>query len=89
ASKGGTLDEVDDAHVSRTPMVLDKKGWSDVSDLLSGALNRLLEIQAEASERIAESGDTGVLAKVNLMHFKSPDPDEVATPGKAAEETAS
>src|SRR5690348_4935969 len=26
ASKGGTLDEVDDAHISRTPMVLDKQG---------------------------------------------------------------
>jgi DNA-binding transcriptional ArsR family regulator len=78
ASKGGTLDEVDDAHISRTPMVLDQKGWSDVSDLLDSALDRLLEIQGEASARIAESGEGGILAKAHLLHFKSPSPDESA-----------
>jgi DNA-binding transcriptional ArsR family regulator len=72
ASKAGTLDEVDDMHISRTPMVLDTEGWSDVSDTLKGALARILEIQAEASERLAKSDEPGVLAKVNLMHFKSP-----------------
>jgi hypothetical protein len=75
ASKAGTLDEVDDMHISRTPVVLDKQGWSDVSDTLKGALERILEIQAETSERLAQSGETGVLAKVNLMHFKSPNSD--------------
>jgi predicted ArsR family transcriptional regulator len=72
ASKAGTLDEVDDMHISRTPMVLDKEGWIDVSDTLKGALERILEIQAEASARLAKSDEPGVLAKVNLMHFKSP-----------------
>jgi hypothetical protein len=76
ASKAGTLDEVDDMHISRTPLVLDKQGWSDVSDTLKGALERILEIQAETSERLAKSGETGVLAKVNLMHFKSPSSED-------------
>ena len=75
ASKSGTLDEVDDMHLSRTPMVLDRQGWDDVSGALKECLDRLLEIQAEASERMAESGEAGVLAKVNLMHFKSPSAD--------------
>lgn len=88
ASKGGTLDQVDDAHVSRTPMVLDQQGWSDVSDLLNGALNRLLEIQAEASERIAAGSEEGVLAKVHLLHFKSPTADELKAAEKAAKEKA-
>jgi DNA-binding transcriptional ArsR family regulator len=79
ASKGETLDEVDDAHISRTPMVLDQQGWSDVADLLSGALDRLLEIQTESSGRTAESGEPGTLAKVHLLHFKSPNPDELKT----------
>jgi predicted ArsR family transcriptional regulator len=78
ASKAGTLDEVDDMHLSRTPMVLDGKGWKDVSETLKGALDRLLEIQTEASQRTAESGEPGTLAKVHLMHFKSPNSDELA-----------
>lgn len=72
ASKAGTLDEVEEIHLSRTPMVLDSKGWADVSDTLNGALDRLLEIQTEASKRIAESDEEGALAKVAMLHFKSP-----------------
>jgi DNA-binding transcriptional ArsR family regulator len=77
ASKAGTLNEVDDIHLSRTPMVLDRQGWADVSDALKGSLERLLEIQSEASERLAKSDEQGILAKVNLMHFKSPNAGEL------------
>ena len=73
ASKSGTLDEVEDLHLSRTPMVVDKQGWAEVVDLLNGTLDRVLEIQAEASERIVSGDETGILSKVHLLHFKSPD----------------
>lgn len=89
ASKAGTLDEVDDMHISRTPMVLDQQGWSEVSELLDGALDRLLEIQAESSERIATAGDEGTLAKVHLMHFKSPTAEELEKIQGAAGEAKS
>ena len=87
ASKAGTLDEVEDIHLSRTPMVLDTQGWGDVSKALKDSLDRLLEIQTEASERIAESGDAGVLAKVHMMHFKSPSSDELSKVQESSEET--
>jgi DNA-binding transcriptional ArsR family regulator len=94
AVTGDTFDEVEDRHLSRTPMVVDKQGWSDVSALLAETLDRVLEIQAEASQRIAGSGDTGMLAKVMMLHFKSPDPKPEADveaevdAEAAAEETA-
>jgi predicted ArsR family transcriptional regulator len=68
----GTLDELEDRHLSRTPMVVDKKGWEDTVDLLAGTLERLLEIQTEASERLASSDEESMLAKVVMLHFKSP-----------------
>jgi DNA-binding transcriptional ArsR family regulator len=77
ASSGGTLEEVDDLHITRTPMVLDKEGWEDVSKLLQDALDRLPEIQAEATNRMAVSKEPGALAKVHMMHFKSPSADEL------------
>ena len=83
ASSSGTLDQVDDLHLSRTPMVVDKQGWADASTLLSDTLDRILEIQAESSARIAEGDEPGILSKVHLLHFKSPDPKS-----KAAEEAA-
>lgn len=80
ASTRGTLDEVDDLHLSRTPMVVDKQGWADVSSLLSETLDRVLEIQTEASARIAEGSEPGILSKVHMLHFKSPEPDAPAAP---------
>lgn len=68
----GTFDEIEDRHLSRVPMVVDKQGWGDVATLLEGTLERLLEIQAEASERIANGDESGMLTKVEMLHFKSP-----------------
>ena len=73
-----TFDEVEDRHLSRTPMVVDRQGWSDVAGLLGETLDRVLEIQAEASGRIAGSGEKGMPAKVMMLHFRSPDPEPEA-----------
>jgi hypothetical protein len=78
ASNSGTLDEVEDLHLSRTPMVVDKQGWADVSSLLKGTLDRVLEIQTEASERIAAGEEPGILSKVHMLHFKSPTAEAAA-----------
>jgi hypothetical protein len=78
ASKAGTLEEVDDIHISRTPVVLDKQGWDEVSNLLKGTFDQLMKIQTAASERVAASNDEGILAKVHLMHFKSPKLNQLA-----------
>lgn len=87
----GTFDEMEDRHLSRTPLVLDKKGWEDAGGLLAETLDRLLAIQAEASERLTKSGEESMLAKVVMLHFKSPSPDEgdEASPASKAKQTAS
>lgn len=91
ASNSGTLDEVDDLHLSRTPMVVDKQGWTDVSELLRQTLDRVLEIQAEASKRLAEGGEEeeGILSKVHMLHFKSPaaQPEADSEPADGGEQS--
>jgi DNA-binding transcriptional ArsR family regulator len=82
-----TFDEIADRHLSRTPMVVDKRGWDEVATLLGETLDRVLEIQAGASERIAASDEAGMLAKVEILHFKSPSPE--ATPAPESKPTAS
>jgi hypothetical protein len=74
----GTFDEIEDRHLSRVPMVVDKQAWGDVAELLNSTLDRLLEIQAQASERIAGSSEEGMLTKVEMLHFKSPEPEPEA-----------
>jgi DNA-binding transcriptional ArsR family regulator len=67
-----TFDELDDRHLSRTPMVVDRKGWEDTAEVLADTLERLIEIQAEATTRMSESGEEGIHSKALILHFKSP-----------------
>jgi DNA-binding transcriptional ArsR family regulator len=69
-----TFDALDDRHLSRTPMVVDKQGWTEVASLLADTLDRVLEIQAESSARLATGDESGMLSKVEILHFKSPEP---------------
>jgi DNA-binding transcriptional ArsR family regulator len=71
AAKGGGFDRAD-AHVSRTPLVLDEKGWEEVSEILTDTLDRLVEAQADAAERIAGEGtaDAGIASTVAVLHFE-------------------
>jgi predicted ArsR family transcriptional regulator len=93
AVSSNTFDELDDRHLSRTPMVVDKQGWDDASALLGETLDRLLAIQTEASQRLAANEESGMLSKVVMLHFKSPDlngegPAAPAEPVVAAEPVA-
>ena len=56
-------------------MVVDEQGWGEVATLLGETLDRVLEIQAESSERLADSDEAGHALKVEMMHFKSPAPE--------------
>jgi DNA-binding transcriptional ArsR family regulator len=86
AVKSGTMNELDDTHVSRTPMIVDKQGWEETATLLNETLDRLLEIQAHSFQRLTKSDEKGILSKVELLHFKSPDTAEgEAEARKAAE----
>jgi DNA-binding transcriptional ArsR family regulator len=83
-----TFDELEDRHLSRTPMAVDKKGWEDASELLLETLNRLIDIQAEANERLAKSDEEIIPSRVVMLHFKSPSTAKGA-PKSAPKTTAS
>jgi DNA-binding transcriptional ArsR family regulator len=74
AVKSGSLDEKEDRHLSRTPMVVDKEGWDQTTALMNETLDKVMDIQAQAQARIAKSGEEGLTTKVELLHFLSPNP---------------
>jgi hypothetical protein len=45
-----------------------------VSALLTETLDKVFEIQGEAAKRLSEAGEDGMLSKVEMLHFRSPDP---------------
>jgi DNA-binding transcriptional ArsR family regulator len=68
----GSIDKRSDSHLSRTPLVLDEKGWTAITSLLADTLDRALEIQEEASGRLAEEKSDSVTTKLAILHFESP-----------------
>lgn len=66
----GTIDARSDSHVSRTPLVLDEKGWTELNALLGETLERAIEIQEESAGRLGK--DKGIETKLAILHFESP-----------------
>jgi DNA-binding transcriptional ArsR family regulator len=72
AMMSGSIDARSDTHVSRTPLVLDEKAWTEVTALLADTLNRALEIQEEAASRLADGKSEGINTKMAILHFEAP-----------------
>jgi DNA-binding transcriptional ArsR family regulator len=55
ASQGGF--DRGDAHLSRTLLMLDDKGWKELAHLMAGWMERVEAIEAASLERIKEAGE--------------------------------
>lgn len=66
----GTIDARSDSHVSRTPLVLDEQGWTELNALLGETLERAIQIQEESAGRLGKS--KGIETKLAILHFESP-----------------
>jgi DNA-binding transcriptional ArsR family regulator len=69
----GTITERTDSHVSRSPLVLDEQGWTDLNKLLNELLDQANEIQSESAARLSKSkGEGSINTKLALLHFETP-----------------
>jgi len=73
ALMAGAIDARSDSHVSRTPLALDDKGWSDVTKLLAETLNKAIAIQEEAVTRLSGESAGAISTKLAILHFESPE----------------
>lgn len=87
ALEGGTFHRRDEHHESWTPMLVDQQGWQDIADTLAGALDRVLEIQAEAAGRLAKSEEESIPISVAMMGYEVP-PSSPQAPLKRKAEAA-
>lgn len=72
----GTIDARSDSHVSRTPLVLDEKGWSELNKLLGETVEKAIQIQDEAAGRLADDKGEKIETKLAILHFESPNADK-------------
>ncbi len=72
ALTAGTIDARSDSHISRTPLVIDQEGWTALNSLLEQTLNRAIEIQEEATVRLAGGKSSSITTTLAILHFESP-----------------
>jgi DNA-binding transcriptional ArsR family regulator len=73
ALMGGSIDARTDTHISRTPLVLDDQGWTEITALLAETLNRAIEIQEESATRLSDESSDSINTKLAIFHFESPE----------------
>lgn len=74
ALKAGTFAARDDVHVSWSPILIDEKGFGDLSAILNEALGKVRAVQIESTKRLAETGEAPIPATVGIVGFQTPDP---------------
>jgi len=73
ALMAGSIDARVDSHVSRTPLVLDEQGWTEVTSLLADTLNRAIEIQEESASRLSKEKSDSIGTRLAILHFEAPE----------------
>ena len=68
----GTIDSRTDTHISRTPLILDETGWTELSKLLTDTLEQTMKIGEESANRLAKEKTDGIPASVSILHFEVP-----------------
>jgi DNA-binding transcriptional ArsR family regulator len=76
----------DTAHMSRTPMIVDREGWQEITEVMARATQELFEVEARVAERSSDGVPAEVHTKVEMMLFRSPPPKD-DDQGSTAEET--
>jgi hypothetical protein len=71
ALESSTFDARDDRHLSWTPMILDEKGWEDLTATLADTLDRVLDVQTESAARLAKAKEEGISATVTMLGYET------------------
>lgn len=67
-----TFDSRTDRHLTWIAMEVDEKGWTELMSTLAGTLGEITQIQHDAQDRLASSGDKVVPVTVGMLGFESP-----------------
>ena len=68
----GTIDARTDTHISRTAMLLDEAGWSELSKLLEGTLEQAMKINEESAGRLADENSDPISTSFSILQFEVP-----------------
>jgi len=69
--QAGLFDRRDDRHLTRTPLLLDERGWRKVTSIQIKALESILKEQTAAESRLDSSDKEGIHVIAGLLCFEA------------------
>lgn len=69
--EAGLFDQREDRHLTRTPLVLDERGWRKVTAIQIKALDGILKEQTAAASRLSGSSKEGIHVVAGLLCFEA------------------
>lgn len=70
----GIFLDPDDGHMSRTPVTVDRQGWTEAIDVLDRAADEVFEIQSRVADRLEDGDESSFHAKIVMLQFRHQDP---------------
>lgn len=74
AVEAGTFDARDDRHLSWSTLVLDERAWDRLTAVLETTREEIVDLAAEAAERLAKTDSEGFGASFALAGYETPQP---------------
>jgi DNA-binding transcriptional ArsR family regulator len=71
AIRKGSFEERSDRHLSRSPLTVDERGWTELNELLVKTLRQSEEISAKSAKRLSRSEEEGIPTRLVMMHFET------------------
>jgi DNA-binding transcriptional ArsR family regulator len=76
AIEENTLERRPDRHLTRSPLVLDERGWGELNEVLAGVLAEAERIGSQSVKRLAKADELGIPTRLVMMHFEAPEAEE-------------
>lgn len=83
AVEAGTFDARDDRHLSWSPLTLDEPAWEQMNLILDRTREEVVELAAEAAERLAKGDGESINTTLALAGYETPKP-KAGADGKSA-----
>lgn len=82
----GTYDSREGAHMSWSPLIVDKQGWEALTALLLNTMEKAVEIHENSEERLIADDEKGISCTVSILGYPSAhDERKVGLPTDAQE----
>jgi predicted transcriptional regulator len=74
--RANVFDARSNTHLSRTPMVVDERGLTEVAAIQTRALREIIQVEATSSGRMVSAGESGINIIAAMMCFELPRPSD-------------